>query len=520
MATEAWGNAVRSRWDVLVRCGELAATARAEDAPAGVRERLRLLTASTLAAIFAAEHDDDVRRVTTWALRSSGPHPLLPGGESVARLEAIVAGVVRARAHDFDEFALLGRPGAAAVVVPFVLGAAADFPYAEVESAQLVGVEIALRFGLASLLAPHPGDDPASTNVIAGAIVAARILRLDAARTSEALALALAQPQIPALPLVSEGPAHAATEVLAGVLAAELAFDGARARGRLGQMREASASSFVFARGAFEGLGGRWWTETIHPKEHPGPVYVQTAISAAHEVRAQAEAVRRKPLVARDLSEVVVETTILGAARHARDRVAEVVARALLGHPVGTTLAPSSPEGAVARDLRSVLGRIDVRHAWELTSELLWRGAAAIELPRLFGAAGVRELALAPLRLRRAIADLDVAGPPIAQIGAEVTRIAASLGRGRPASRVLAMPVATRIRATLRDGTRLGADRALPRGAPGVPAAEARAMVRRKLVEASTPRLGVRRAERLADLVLDPPPKLRVREVLSAMVRR
>jgi hypothetical protein len=487
--------------DALPRCASFVASASITAAPIAVRARLRLQLANVLAALFA-EPGEQIEATERWARRTHGRHPLLPFAptDGVARFEALVAAVGRARARDWDDFALLGRTGAGAVLVPIVLAAPADLPWHDVESAQLAAVEVGARFGIGSLFGPHPGslrgqfvDDAAGIGTIVGAAAAARILGLDPMRAREALALAMLQPQVAPVAHAT-GPLHAASEVVSGVLAAELAFDGVR-----------SAPRSTVEPAPF-GLGRIWLSTTIHCKEHPGSAVAQSAIDAAREVTAQAQALRRRPLVDADVTEIDVETTLLGAARTQRDGLAAAVARTILPH---------------ATDAQRVAleARVRIHHAWDLTGELL-RRAYALVAP-IFPLAQ-RDLAHGPLRLRRVLADLELAegaaSRGIGALAAEVSKLVLALGRRPPGTADdldgHALPLATRVHVVLRDGTRLSADRVAPRGGS---VEDATTIVRRKLVETAGPHLGARRAERLFAIVTDPGPRLRVSEVLAAM---
>ncbi len=495
--------------DVLPRCGTFAAGTPASALPQSTRERARLQIASTIAALIAADRDEGARRLTAWARRSVGPHPLLPTRIGVGRVEAIVAGVGRARALSWDDYALVGRAGSAALVVPMVLGAPGDLAWSEVEAAHAVATELALRFGLASadaiMLAPHPLDDAPCVSAIGGAVAAARVLRLDAAQTAEALALALAAPQLTVFG--TRGAMAAGTTVFGGVLAAELAFEGALGLERLstlvrgGGTREGD-DDLELALGAFEALGDAWLVETIHPKEHAAPAAAQTAIDAAREVRAQAHAIRGRALLSSDVTRVDIDTTILGAARSVRDALVRATCAALVSEPLSGEIVP----------------RTHVRHAWDLTSALVHRVATALDPGALFGRSW-RGVVLAPLRMRRVLAALGVEAPSLADAATEIGKLLAAPPpfQGAFDPRALSLPLATRLTVTLADGTRLASDCAFARGAPG--SRDAVAMVRRKLCDAAHASLGRRRAERLFDMIMDPSPRLRISQMLAAMSR-
>jgi 2-methylcitrate dehydratase PrpD len=437
----------------LARAG--AFVAASSSAPLEVRARLRVQMAGLLAAVASAPPSP----IDRWALRASGPHPLLGTGATTARMEAIVGSVARARALDADDFALVGRPAAAAIV-PLLLGAPANLLWSEIEAAQLAGVEVGLRAGIATVLRSHGFADPSSVSAVGSAAAASRILGLDAEATASALGRAASH----------EGTDHGES-ALAGVLAAELAYEGRRDPTRIPADFEAHA---------FDDLGRAWVSGTLHPKAHAAPAHAQTAMDAAHEVTAQAHAILRRPLRAQDVATIELETTMIGAANGSNLR--EHVRRAF----------------GFAHEIR-------VSHAWELTSELLWRVLSAYDFAPM----------VKRTSLRRALAELDVGAATVTHLVTEVPRLLSRRTAidAERALRAFSFPLATRLTVVLTpstaNGARLRAERTTPRGAPDAPIDEARAIAREKLRA-----LGKRR---LAEMVLDPPRSLRVGDVLAAM---
>lgn len=533
--------------------GAFASSLRPEQIPASARRRLRMQVASVLGAIFAADADPGAERVTRWARRSSGPHPLLSSGEKVARMEALAASAARSCALDFDDYCLVGHTGHSAVVVPLVLGAAADLPWRDLEVAQAAAVELGARLGLATFLGPQNGQNLPFVHHAAAAVAAGRVLRLDARGHAHALALALAQPEAPLWPAFLGG--HdgkiltASTATVHGVMAAELAFDGVTGaldlldhpRGFLHRF------SFAPARGALGRLGETWLSETIHVKEHPACAYFQTAIDAAIEVAAQARVLLGRPLEAKDVEAVEIETTLLGAAVHAHAKLRPAAddaplrpnevsfslslttALALLGgglRPAALT-ERALAEGTAAA--RAMAARTTVRHAWDLTSQLVFRVGGALGFRALFRGTEPRALLAAPMHARASFPELEL-GVSSGQLATDLVRLISSLAR-REESQLpgvlapgtlegLGFPFATRLHLTLAEGTRLGADRAYPRGAPGRPIDEAEEVVRGKLIDAAAAPLGRRRAVKLADTLLDPPRTLKVRDVIAMISRK
>jgi len=526
--------------------GEFIAGTGVQSLPGTARRRLRLQTLSVLAATFQAENDEGARRVTQWARRSKGPHPLLPTGEGVGRTEAIVASAARSCTFDYDDYCLVGHTGHSAVIVPLVLGAAADLAWSDLENAQSIATELGGRLGLATFLGPQNGQNLPFVHALGAAAATARVLSLDAKRAAHALALAIAQPEAPLWPAFLG--AHdgkiltTASSTLSGTIAAELAFEGVT--GALDLLDHEKGffrrMAFVPARGALEGLGDTWIAETIHVKEHPACAYFQTAIDAAVEVGAQARVVLGRPLVATDVKSIDIETTFLGAAVDAHSKLAHesmhdgihanevnfslalTTAITLLSGPLRPPMLTHASLAKQTDDLRALASRTTVRHAWDLTSRMLWRLAEHMSPAQLFKGTDMADLLLAPVLAKRAFPALDVEGLSTTHLAAEASRAMVAM-RDRPKIptknplHALSFPFGTRLRIELTKGGGLGADRAVPRGAPSRPFAEAEDITKNKLVDAAESRLGKRKATKLVETILDPPKKLRVRDVVEML---
>ena len=441
---------IRSRGsmeDVLLRCGAFAASLGR--IPSGLRIRLR----AQLVAVVAASLSADQRDVTAWARRSTGPHPLLGFSHGVARMESIVAGVARAAGA---EWGLLGRAGAPAIVAALSLGAAAGKTLEEVELAQAAAVELALRFGLATMLGPHIFDDAPCVAAVAGAVASGRILGLDARQMANAIASAMTE-----------------SSALDGVIAAEHAFESAG--------RNASPS-FAFAPAAFARLGDAWLARTVQINAHSAPASAQSAIDGTREVLAQARVVRRT-VPANQVRSLEVESSIFGASLQSRPRLIAAIAQT--GVPVET---------------------IRVRHAWDLTSTILFRVAETIDARTHF-----KDVASLPLRLARVAQSVGLGTPPVTQLAADATRL---LRLRSGAFDPQPFSLGNRVLLTMTDGQRFAADRSDP---PAVSDERALGIARARLLTVATARFGARRAERLFEAIARPRAGMLASELVAMM---
>lgn len=440
---------IRSRGsmeDVLLRCGVFAASL--QRIPPGLRVRLRAQLVAVVAASLAAADTPE----TAWARRSSGPHPLLGFSHGVARMESIVAGVSRAGGA---EWALLGRAGAPAVIAALSLGAAAGVTMEDVELAQLAGVELALRFGLATVLGPHLFDDAPCVAPVAAAVAAARILGLDARQMADAIGRAMTE-----------------SSALDGVIAAEHAFErGARSM----------TAPFSCAPAAFARLGDAWLARTVQINAYDAPASAQSAIEGTREVLAQARVVRRT-VPANEVRSFEIESSLFGASNHNRERFINAIAAT--GIPRAT---------------------ITVRHAWDLTSTILFHVAETIDARTL-----VRDVTSLAARLARVAQSAGLGTPPITQLAADATRLV----RLRTTFDPHPFMPGNRVVLTTTDGQRFVADRSDP---PSVSDERCLVIARGRLLAAATPRMGARRADRLFEAMTRPRAGMLAAEVVAMM---
>lgn len=278
----------------------------AADIPAGTARRAGWQWASVLGAVLAVEEHPKSVALGAVARRSggTGPATLLPEREAVSVEAAVWANVARSMLLDYDDYLFAGHTGHAAVLVSLALGELLDAPGPDLLAATVAGNEVGGRLGAAMLLGPHNGQMWAYINNVAGAVVAARLLRLDERATASAVGLSLTQPPypLPATFMGSDGKALTGSgPAVDGMRAALLAAEGFEC-----EVDVLTDRAGFFARvhpgalaGMFSGWGQAWVTDSLSYKIYPGCAYLDTAVDATFAIARRFAAERGEPLDAR-----------------------------------------------------------------------------------------------------------------------------------------------------------------------------------------------------------------------------
>lgn len=464
---------------ICAEIGEWAAGLRPGDLPSGVRERAELQARSIAAGRAAGEGA---------AASFAAVAPDGPVGEIYRSAAASIA-------HDWDDYLFMGHTGHSAV--PAAAAFSGDPEHALV--AQVAANEAAGRLGAALFLGPHNGQFWASIHCVSAAVATAVGLRLDGARTAQALAIALYQPPYGMWPGFM-GPRSklltAAEPAAAGARAALLAADGVdgaldvveHPRGVLANL------SFAPRPAMFGGLGTVWLTDTLAFKRLPGCAYLQSIGEAACSAAVESAEVAEVEIAAGWLT---CEMEALGAGPDLSPVRVNFSARLSAAISlIAGRLTPAELEpawlAAHEREIRDLSARVTLRHDPALTAKTLLGTLEAGGSPQDIG---LRDL----LRIRRRLGDVNMAeaspGPALLRAVAVDRDLRRLLGRAllaRLSGRTdrsgiesldvaaLRMTFPSRMRIRLRDGTVRDLEGSEP-GSCGRPAAEQRAVVEEKL---------------------------------------
>lgn len=492
---------------------------RLEDVPARVVEKARLQQASVIAAGLAARLDGGARKATAAVQARSEPGParLLAAPPARASLPgAIFANAAASCAFDFDEILLIGHPGHSTAVVP--LGFADARPgltAGDLLRAQIAGNEVGARLGLACFFGPQNGQHLPFIHLVGAAAAASALLELDAERTADALAIALAQPPAALWPsflgAIESKVLTAAHPAEIGTTAALLAKEGMSGPRAILDHERGFFHRFAFLplRGALTGLGRAWLTDTMQLKTHAACWYFQAPLDAA------AEALRRlgRPRLAPgDVKRIRCGATLLGAsvnalargvAAGAGDRISPNTMNFRLDLSLALFLLAGrlSPheldEAALAArggELRALAAKIEVVHDLAETRRTVGAVAAALDLPALAGGAGIGAFVGALSRARHEFRGMpgpnlgdavalarDALSAAFALLGRRDRRGSYDLGERSAQIADLAVPCGGTLEIELADGTRIETAAAVPAGALGADLVRGRALAERKL---------------------------------------
>jgi 2-methylcitrate dehydratase PrpD len=267
------------------RIAEWVAGAKYEDLPRRVVEEAKNQILSVIASVHAGHFSEPGRMVTRTVKEWSGSKEatLIPSGERTTVHYAIFGNSALSMALDYDDYLFVGHTGHSAVLVTLALAEKIGVSGKEFLAAQIAANEIEGRLGAAALLGPLNGQMLSYLHLAGSALIAAKLMGLDAAQTESALSISMLQPSFSLMPVFmgSDGKTLlAATTSPVGVQAAELAANGMRGAPNLFEAEQGFLKTFTPhpLLGAFEGLGKVWLTETLCYKIYPGCAYLDAIV--------------------------------------------------------------------------------------------------------------------------------------------------------------------------------------------------------------------------------------------------
>jgi hypothetical protein len=215
-----------------------------------------------------------------------------------------------AAALDFDDYLCFGHAGLSSVLVAAIVAARqgpSGSGHDEVVAAQAVASELHARVAGTCLLSVHGPTQWAYSHAVSAAAAAGLLMGLDAAALSHALAIALAQPAIPARAAFFGPDTRSLTianATLLGLRAAHGAGDGRtgplrilddRSGGVLRLLTRSTLPEMV------SGLGTGWALRTLSVKTRPSCSYVDPALDALLELL---------PIAPREIDRIEVSATL------------------------------------------------------------------------------------------------------------------------------------------------------------------------------------------------------------------
>lgn len=418
MTAAAAGGAGGGGGGRLVPLGAWVAGLTWDAIPELARRAARVQLANLTAAVHSAARCGEAIEVTRGLPFGAGPSTVIATGERLPPAGAAFVNAACSMAQDYDDILWMGHTGHSAVFAALAVAEAEGASVRELLTAIVAANELGGRLGASSFLGPLNGQMWTFIHLIGAAAATARLLRLDAARTTHALAIALSQPPF-ALQPAFFGPTSkliaAATPTQIGIQAAYLARAGMTGATDVLEDPRGFWRRFAFRAlpEMLDGLGALWVSSTLTIKTAPCCHFFQTACESAEAL------IGGKPLDPAEVKRVVVATTKLGdeVTRYARQYggahnpvLTPIGVGFDLGLAVAVVLTAGRLSGAEADHrwleanaarVRAWYDKIVVEHDVALTARVVASGRAIPAGRRALAAMGVAEW-LAVVRQYRA----------------------------------------------------------------------------------------------------------------------
>jgi len=507
---------------------------RAEDAPAAVRERLRLQAASILGGAAAAvDHPDLASPLSVARRMGDGPLQVAPGVDGLTVEGALFAGSCLSMAREGDDWMLCAHP-TASVWASWLGAAFLGLPWDDALRAQLAANEIAGRLGGLVVGGRSHGQALGFVSAVTGALVAGLLRNHTPEQLAASMGLALTQAHhVDTAQLRGAGRVlTVARPLLDGWRLAELVEGGLTGPIDVLDSESDFVRAFSGGRPAWGFITGlpvdepaetTWLTTSLALSVSPLHEYVTTALDALDAALAEAEERLGEPV---DLSRILRLDVDCCAPSMALERqstsaslapnaVARSIRKAIairLVRGAGGDLPDPAWIAAHTDAIGTALGTIRLHHDWRLTLGT-WAGLAPIQPALAEIGPGALLAALGPgasldAGLSLAELPLSLAGDKVqdpedlpALVGRGLSKLgslaARSVERFLPAALALKAPavdlasaslddlvlaVPCRVRLLLHGGHVVKAEASVPAGAPGSDAEATAKAVRAKLL--------------------------------------
>ncbi len=279
------------------RLAEWGAALAPGDVPPAMREKTEAILIDVVGLCLAARRTDYVASVLAAAER--GGHVAIGHAARLTAADAALVNGTAAHGEDYDDTFEGGPVHSGAVIVPAVLAAAErhGLPGERILLGMAAGVEILCRLGLVAPKAIHKaGFHPTA---VLGSLAAAFAVGVATGTDARGLANALGIAGSTASGIIEylgDGSwtkrMHAGWAAQSGLRAAAMGgagFVGPRAvlEGEHGFFKAFAPSIQPFYEKLTDGLGERWWAETITFKPYPCGTMVQPYIDCARRLKAE-----------------------------------------------------------------------------------------------------------------------------------------------------------------------------------------------------------------------------------------
>jgi 2-methylcitrate dehydratase PrpD len=305
----------------LTEMGTWLAGQRWATIPAPARHAARVQLLNMVAAVHATARSPQVLDLLTALPAGDGPSTVIATGRRVAPADAAFINAAFSMAQDFDDIIWIGHTCHSAVFAALAVAEAERKSSRDLITAIVLANEIAGRIGGSTFFGPLNGQMWTFIHLVGAAAATAHLLGLDAAKSTHALAIALAQPPFALQPAFFEPTSKflaAAVPTQIGIQAAYFARAGMTGAARILEDRKGFWKWFAFhpLPGVLKDLGTWWAMQTLAIKSYPVCNYFQTACTAIEQA-----CDGRWPTEPEAVERITIHTTKLGveATRFARE---------------------------------------------------------------------------------------------------------------------------------------------------------------------------------------------------------
>ncbi len=522
-----------------------------EQVPERVVEKAKLQFLSMMASVYSGFPTRAARAIREVALlsRANGRATVLPMGDRTSVTMAVMANAASSMALDFDDYLFMGHTGHSAVLASLALAEEMGLTGRDLLRAQIAANEVGGRLGASVVLGPQNGQLWTHIHAAGSSLAGSLLLGLDEGACAHAVALSLYQPPMAMLPGFM-GPdsklLSAAWPARDGLYAARLASWGLTGPLDILDSPRGFGGHFAyhFLPQMLTGWGESWVTDTLCYKVYPGCAYLDAALDALFETVEQFKAAYNRPLEPADVVRIEVGTTLLShemqrlSADQPGKRLNPVKVNFSIPYSLAVAvragrLTPADLDeetlGKAADEIHALAEKIEVRHDWTMTLQMLDAMAAHVPLGVLLGELDVRQLVaqrseigrqfglLSDLKLSdllRVIAMLWERAPDLVKHAgkAAANGLGRLVGTGREQAESgfdlamadfehMSMPFGSQLTLTVLGDQRFTARVDVPRGAAGRDFAETKGLVRKKFRDQATPLLNEEKVERAIGLI-------------------
>lgn len=304
---------------IVEEIAEWASSINFNNIPENVITLTKLQILNNIAASFAGSFSNGAQGIIDASKKvfaEKGKSTIFTTGEKTSPARALFVNSSLSMTFDYDDYLFLGHTGHSSVFTSLAVGEDTGSNGRDILTASVLANEIAGRLGASVVLGPHNGQLWSFIHSLASACAAGRLLKLTQSQITNAIGIALYQPNFPLFPGFM-GPDSklltASTPATTGLISAYLAGNGLTGSHSIIEHPRGFFKYFSFEPLKFmlSGLGNSWVTESIAYKIYPGCAYIDTTMDALFKTLDQAENVRGKKVKTEEIKDVHVEANLL-----------------------------------------------------------------------------------------------------------------------------------------------------------------------------------------------------------------